>query len=59
MVSGVHADSGFGFVPRFMAISPPFGLLRWLRGEESKNPITNARDAEDAVQSLDGEDPQK
>lgn len=26
VASGVHADSGLGFVPRFVAISPPFGL---------------------------------
>ena len=45
MASGAHADSGLGFVSRFVAISPPFGLPRWLSAEESKNPITNARDA--------------
>lgn len=26
MASGVHADSGLGFVPRFVAISPPLGF---------------------------------
>ena len=43
--SGVHADSGLGLVRRFVAISPPLGLPRWLSGEESKNPVTNVRDA--------------